>query len=274
MKTCRSLLLSLLLCAFSAQAQAQDPAHAGKYPADYAAAPRFKALVCYTHDAEPAHVEFSLRGVEFFKRLNYGDGFVLDVTTDLSQYPFEKLREYNIVVMLDGSPSTPAQRDAFERYMENGGGWMGFHVAAYNDRNTGWPWFVDFLGGGVFYCNNWPPQPVKLSVDSPSHPVTRNLPRDFIAPESEWYQWTPSPRDNPDVEVLISLSPDNYPLGIKDVVKWGDWPVVWTNARYRMIYLNMGHNDAAFGDPTQDLLFVNAFRWVVSRDPQGDPFKN
>jgi type 1 glutamine amidotransferase len=40
-----------------------------------------------------------------------------------------------------------------------------------------------------------------------------------------------------------------------------------------MIYLNMGHNAAAFGDATQDLLFVNAFRWVVSRDPRGDPFR-
>jgi hypothetical protein len=48
--------------------------------------------------------------------------------------------------------------------MENGGGWVGFHVAAYNDKNTNWPWFVDFLGGGVFYCNNWPPQPVLVKL--------------------------------------------------------------------------------------------------------------
>jgi hypothetical protein len=33
------------------------------------------------------------------------------------------------------------------------------------------------------------------------------------------------------------------------------------------------HNEAACGDPTQDLLFVNAFRWIVSRDPNGDPFQ-
>ena len=267
--------IPILLALFvgSANAHAQNPETAGEYPANYAGAPRFKALVYYTHNAEQAHVEFALRGVEFFKRLNYGDGFVLDVTTDMSQYPYETLKDYNIVVMLNGHPSGKEQREAFEKYMENGGGWMGFHSAAYNDRNTGWPWFVDFLGGGVFYCNNWPAQPVKLDVEGHDHSITKNLPSTFIAPESEWYQWTPSPRENPDVEVLLSMSPDNYPLGIKDVVKWGDWPVVWTNTRYRMIYLNMGHNDAAFGDATQDLLFVNAFRWVVSRDPKGDPFQ-
>ena len=52
----------------------------------------------------------------------------------------------------------------------------------------------------------------------------------------------------------------------------GDWPVVWTNKNYRMIYLNMGHGDEEYIDATQNLLFVNAFRWVVSQDPDGDPF--
>ena len=39
-----------------------------------------------------------------------------------------------------------------------------------------------------------------------------------------------------------------------------------------MIYLNMGHGDLEFTDATQNLLFVNALRWVVSRSPKGDPF--
>jgi hypothetical protein len=46
---------------------------------------------------------------------------------------------------------------AFEKFINNGGAWLGFHVSAYNDKDTKWPWFVDFLGGGVFYNNNWPP---------------------------------------------------------------------------------------------------------------------
>jgi type 1 glutamine amidotransferase len=244
------------------------------YPADYARAPRFKALVYYTTQAEKAHVDFAEQGVEFFRRLNYGEGFILEVTTDLADYPYEKLKEYDIVVMLNASPSLPDEREAFRQYMENGGGWMGFHAAAYNDKRTNWPWFVDFLCGGVFYCNNWPPQPVKLVLDNASHPITQNLPPAFIAPESEWYQWKPSPRGNKDVEVLLSLSEDNYPLGIKDVVNFGDFPVVWTNKKYRMIYLNMGHGDDEFTDATQKLLFVNAFRWTLSTNEKGNPFQS
>lgn len=262
-------LLILLFTACTLLTYAQVPEG---YPANYAKAPRFKALIYYTQHAEEAHVQFAEQATTFFKKLNYGDGFVLDITTDFSKYPYEKLKEYNVIIMLNTSPNTKAERDAFEQYMENGGGWVGFHAAAYNDKNTYWPWFVKFLGGGVFYCNNWPPQPVLVEVDNEEHPVTKNLPASFVAPASEWYQWTPSPRQNKDVEVLLSLSPKNYPLGIKDVVNFGDFPIVWSNKNYRMIYLNMGHGDEEFIDGTQNLLLVNAFRWVVSKDKSGNPF--
>ena len=262
-------LLILLFTACTLLTYAQVPEG---YPANYAKAPRFKALIYYTQHAEEAHVQFAEQATTFFKKLNYGDGFVLDITTDFSKYPYEKLKEYNVIIMLNTSPNTKAERDAFEQYMENGGGWVGFHAAAYNDKNTHWPWFVKFLGGGVFYCNNWPPQPVLVEIDNEEHPVTKDLPASFVAPASEWYQWTPSPRQNKDVEVLLSLSPKNYPLGIKDVVNFGDFPIVWSNKNYRMIYLNMGHGDEEFIDGTQNLLLVNAFRWVVSKDKNGDPF--
>ena len=262
-------LLILLFTACTLLTYAQVPEG---YPANYAKAPRFKALIYYTQHAEEAHVQFAEQATTFFKKLNYGDGFVLDITTDFSKYPYEKLKEYNVIIMLNTSPNTKAERDAFEQYMENGGGWVGFHAAAYNDKNTHCPWFVKFLGGGVFYCNNWPPQPVLVEIDNEEHPVTKNLPASFVAPASEWYQWTPSPRQNKDVEVLLSLSPKNYPLGIKDVVNFGDFPIVWSNKNYRMIYLNMGHGDEEFIDGTQNLLLVNAFRWVVSKDKSGNPF--
>jgi uncharacterized protein len=40
-----------------------------------------------------------------------------------------------------------------------------------------------------------------------------------------------------------------------------------------MSYLNKGHGDKEFTDATQKLLFINAFRWVLSQSPKGDPFK-
>ncbi len=243
-----------------------------EYPANYARAPRFRALLHYEPGAEEAHVQFDKQAINFFHKLTYGEGWLMDVTTSLADYPYEKLKDYSIIISLNASPGGKAQREAFEQYMENGGGWIGFHASAYNDRNTHWPWLNEFLGCGMFYCNNWPPQPALVECDTQEHPVTGSLPQSFVVPASEFYQWQPSPRMNPDVEVLLSISPKMYPFGLKDVVKFGDFPVVWTNKKYRMVYLNMGHGDEGFIDATQNLLFVNAFRWVVSRDPKGNPF--
>lgn len=243
------------------------------YAANYASQPRFRALLHYEPGAEEAHVQFDKQAIDFFHKLTYGEGWLMDVTTSLADYPYEKLKDYNIIISLNAMPGGKEQREAFQKYMENGGGWMGFHASAYNDRNTNWPWFNEFLGCGMFYCNNWPPQPALVECDVQEHPVTISLPQTFVAPASEFYQWQPSPRKNPNVEVLLSISPKMYPFGLKDVVRWGDFPIVWTNTKYRMIYLNMGHGDEAFIDATQNLLFVNAFRWIVSKAPSGDPFK-
>lgn len=253
----KRLILFVIISIVTCFAKAQE------YPADYAQAPRFKVLFYYSEQVEEAHQQFAKQAIDFFWKLSWGEGYLYEVTTDLSKYSDEQLKEFDLQVWLNNSPGSEPERRAFERYMENGGGWVGFHAAAYNDKNTNWPWFVDFLGGGVFYCNNWPPQPVLVDIDTNDHAVTKNLPQHYVMPSSEWYQWNPSPRDNKDVEVLLSISPKNYPLGIKDIVRWGDFPVVWTNTKYRMIYLNCGHGDEMFGDATQNLLYVNAFRWIA-----------
>lgn len=259
----------LLLPVFNAGAQS---ASVEAYPANYAKEPRFKALICYDPSAEPDHVRFDRDAIEFFHKLSYGEGFTYDVAESLDDYPYEKLKDYNILIMLNAIPSE-RRRDDFRKYMENGGGWLGFHASAFNNEQTGWPWFNEFLGCGPFLCNNWPPQPAQVQCDVTDSPVTGTLPEKFVAPASEFYQWNPSPRKDKDVEVLLSISPANYPFGIKDVVLGGDFPIVWTNKRYRMIYLNMGHGDQGFIDATQNLLFTNAFRWVVSQASTGNPFE-
>jgi uncharacterized protein len=235
--------------------------------------PRFRALAFYSEDVESAHVEFAHDAIRFFRDLTIGDGFVFDVTTEMNDLMRKDLDDYSVILMLNDIPRTPEQRAAFRDYMERGGGWFGFHVAAYNDQTTNWPWFLEFLGGGVFWRNNWPPMPAKLIVNNALHEVTWALPKTFIAPANEWYQWKPSPRQNPDIEVLLSLSEDNYPFGLKDIIPGGDCPVVWTNKNYRMIYMNMGHGNRIFSDPTQNQLILSGFRWLVASDQKGNVFE-
>jgi type 1 glutamine amidotransferase len=235
--------------------------------------PRFKVLAFYSTTVEKAHVDFANDAIKFFRELTVGNGFVFDTTSNMEDLNDTKIKAYQLLMMINDFPHDNLQREAFRKYMENGGGWLGFHVAAYNDHTTNWPWFVNFLGGAVFYNNNWPPLPAKLIIDDTTHPITKGLPKTFIAPINEWYQWKPSPRENKKVKVLVTLSPDNYPMGIKVIIAEGDIPVVWTNTDYRMIYLNMGHGPHIFTDATQNKLIIAAFRWVIATDKKGNVFE-
>jgi uncharacterized protein len=223
---------------------------------------RFKALAFYSATTEPDHVQFAEDAIKFLAACAAKDHFTFEATTKWEDLNDERLKNYQLVIWLNESPGKTEQRSAFQRYMQDGGAWLGFHAAAYNDKDTDWPWFVDFLGGAVFYTNSWPPLPAQLSVDDQSHPVTSGIAKSFESPANEWYIWNPNPRLNPDVRVLVTFSPSNYPIGFKDVLTAGDLPVVWSNTKYKMLYMNMGHGDKIFTSRTQNQLIDNAVNWL------------
>ncbi|MDP9082121.1 MAG: ThuA domain-containing protein [Bacteroidota bacterium] len=230
----------------------------------FAQAPKFRVLALYSTNVESDHVDFAMQAVKFYGKFAAEKGFAFDTTSHWDDLNDEKLKNYQVVVWLNEFPHNNQQRDAFEKFMANGGAWLGFHVSGYNDRYTKWTWFVNFLGA-TFYNNNWPPLPAKMIVDDNAHPVTKRMPKTYVAPICEWYGWKPNPRDNKDVKVLVTLSPENYPLGKKDIITSGDIPVVWTNTRYKMLYMNMGHGDKNFESDTQNMMFEDAIMWLGNR---------
>jgi hypothetical protein len=78
--------------------------------------------------------------------------------------------------------------------------------------------------------------------------------------------------------VLLSIDPSSFPLGTgpkpEEIWHSGDYPVAWTNTRYRMVYMNMGHNDidyegktnrelsSTFSSPAQDEFITRALLWL------------
>ncbi len=223
---------------------------------------RFKMLAFYSAKTEPDHVQFADGALRFLAACAANDGFTFESTTNWEQMNDTYLKAYQVVVWLDDAPATAEQRGAFERYMKNGGAWLGFHASGYNDKDTKGPWFVDFMGGAVFHINSWPPLPAKLVMDDRTHPIASGIPDSYESPANEWYVWKPSPRLDRNVRVLATFDPSNYPLGFKDVLTGGDLPAVWTNTKYKMIYMNMGHGDKIFTSPIQNKLIENAATWL------------
>ena len=125
----------------------------------------FHVVAFYSPTAEPDHVQFAEGALKYFSVLAAKSNFTFDSTTDWANLNAAYLKKYQLVIWLTDSPSNPEQRLAFQHYMEGGGAWLGFHCAGYNDKDTNWPWYVDFLGGAVFHINSWPPLPARLVVD-------------------------------------------------------------------------------------------------------------
>ena len=230
-------------------------------------APQPRVLLFFSLNVEADHALFATDALKFFAEVGDKNNLHVEATSIWSDMNDENLKQYQLVVWLNSLPPG-AQQQAFQRYMESGGAWLGFHVAAYNDRNSRWAWFKKFIGGAAFGVNNWPPLPAKLIVDDTESPVTRGIPKTFVSPTNEWYSWRPSPRLDKNVHVLLTLDPAQYPLGIKGLIaeKDPDVPVVWTNTNFKMLYMNMGHGDKVFTSPTQNQLFENGILWLLGKN--------
>jgi len=171
----KKLLVTLFLFAVNLFAAFSTPAQSAN--------PQFKVLAFYSTKTEADHVMFSDGALKYFADLAAKDNFIFDSTTNWDDLNDAALAKYQIVMWLNDEPSKPEQKRAFQNYIEHGGGWYGFHVSAYNDKDSNWPWFVNFLGGGVFAMNDWPPLPAKLIVDDKSHPVTAGVPQLLWRPQ-------------------------------------------------------------------------------------------
>ncbi|HZY82791.1 MAG TPA: SUMF1/EgtB/PvdO family nonheme iron enzyme [Cyclobacteriaceae bacterium] len=214
----------------------------------------FKVLAYVIHE----RTDFVKEAGVFFNDLADRNNFTFDVTKNLTD---SLLVNYQVVMFLGEGPFIKSERKAFERFMEKGGGWIGFHEAWQYEKGDSWPWFHGFFGTtGYLHCR--PALPARIIFDDNAHPVTQNLPQYISTPPNEWIQWQPSPRENKNIKVLASLDASNYPLGIKSILKGGDTPIVWTNTKYNMIYLGVGYDARSLSDRLQNQLIKDALMWV------------
>jgi uncharacterized protein len=247
------------------------------------AAPQFKVIAFYTGKNDLAHISFAHEANRWFPEMAAKYNFTHEATTNWNQLNAAFLSQYQVVLFLDTRPETPAQRAAFEDYMEHGGAWMGFHFAAFaltpSDVPQNWDWYHEkFLGSGEYWSNTWRPTSAILRVEDAQHPATRDLPMTFKSAPNEWYRWKNNLRANPDIKVLLSIDPSSFPLGTgpktNEIWHSGDYPVVWTNKKYKMIYMNMGHDDmdyehktnkqlsSTFESETQNQLIIDSLLWL------------
>jgi hypothetical protein len=265
------IIVSSFICFCFSGIQAQSPD------------PKFRVIAFFTARNDAAHISFVHEANQWFSKMAGKYDFIYDSTKDWNNLNTGFLSRYQVVLFLDTRPDSPTQREAFQKYMEHGGGWMGFHFSAFaltpSDFPQNWDWYHNsFLGAGSYVSNTWRPTSAVLRVEDRSHPATSHLPKTFHSAPNEWYRWTNDLRTNPDIRILLSIDSASFPLGtgpkLNEIWHSGYYPVVWTNIKYKMIYFNMGHNDIDYENKTnkelsstfqskiQNRLILNALLWL------------
>jgi uncharacterized protein len=243
----------------------------------------FHVVSFYTAKNDLAHISFVHEANKWFSDAAKKYHFSYDSTDNWNNLNEDFLKNYQVVLFFDTRPDSTPQREAFQKYMENGGAWMGFHFAGFaltpSAYPGNWDWYHnEFIGAGQYVSNTWRPVPAILKVENKKHPSVKGLPTTFKTAPSEWYRWERDLKSNPDISILLSVDPQSFPLGTgpkpHEIWHSGYYPIAWTNKKYKMIYTNMGHNDmdyegktnaqlsSTFSSPDENRFIINSILWL------------
>ena len=246
----RSLLVAALVAAvivpLAPAAADRGGGHHGKE--------RFKALI-FSKTAAFRHTECIPQGTVTIAEMGARHGFEVDATENAAEFTDANLAQYDVVIFLctTGDVLNAEQQAAFERYIQDGGGYAGIHSAS--DTEYDWPWYGGLVGA---YFRDHPGVPgvnqqfqvASMNVEDRHSAATKRLPRRWTR-EEEWYNFRTNPRDT--VHVLLSVDESTYdPRGYSvpgGSAPMGDHPISWCQ-RYdggRAFYTALGHKGEVLG---------------------------
>ncbi|WP_078855741.1 ThuA domain-containing protein [Streptomyces sp. NRRL F-5065] len=215
----------------------------------------FSKTAGFRHDSIP-------EGIAAIRELGATGGFAVDATEDAGAFTPGNLKKYDAVVFLSttGDVLGPAQQRAFERYIRDGGSYVGVHAAA----DTEYDW--EFYGGlaGAYFRSHPAVQSATVAVEDRAHPATSGLERAWNRTD-EWYDYRTNPRER--ARVLASLDESTYTGGTMGE----DHPIAWCQEYRggRSFYTGGGHTKESFAEPAFRSHLLGGIRWAIG-DAQAD----
>ncbi len=170
-------------------------------------------------------------------------GLQVDTTENAALFTEENLRKYKAVVFLNttGNILDAPHKEAFERYIQAGGGFAGIHAAT--DTEYEWPWYTKLVGAQF---NGHPSSPNvqegEAYVTDRRHPSMEGFP-DRWKIKDEFYDFK---NVNQQLKVLVKIDESTYKEG-----KMGDnHPMSWYHEYDggKAFYTNFGHTDETYDD--------------------------
>ena len=186
------------------------------------------------------------KGIEAIKKLASENNFEVTATEDAFFFNDSTLSTYKAVIFLSPTGNNlfnDIQKAAFQKFIRNGGGFVGIHAAT--DCNYEWEWYGKMVGG--YFTSHPKIQEAKINVLDHKHLSTKHLPEIWMHTD-EWYNFK---NFNKNVKVLMTVDEKSYQGG-----KMPDFhPIAWHHKfdGGKIFYTALGHTNEDFEDP----LFLN-----------------
>ncbi|WP_149242745.1 ThuA domain-containing protein [Dyadobacter sp. 32] len=183
-------------------------------------------------------------GKTAIQKLGSENGFSVDTTENAIVFTEKNLRRYSTVIFLNttGNVLDETQQEAFEHYIQAGGGYVGIHAAT--DTEYDWQWY-NRLAGAQFASHPGNPnvQEGNAFVVDDNHPSMAGFPKNWKI-KDEFYDFK---NFNKQVKVLVKIDEKTY----KDGKMGDDHPMSWYHEfdGGKAFYTNFGHENATFSNP-------------------------
>lgn len=208
--------------------------------------------------------ENAASSVEAVRKMGAEHGFIVDASEDPAVFTADNLNRYAAVVFANTNNfdfDTGAQREAFQKYIEAGGGFVGLHAATTSERQ--WPFFVSTIGGR--FLRHPVQQKFRVVVEDANHLATRNLPSSFEWEDECYFH----ENLNPNMHVLLNTDPSllNDPdMGkFPQSIAGGQVPLAWTITfqGHRAFYTALGHLKESYSNPLLVGHILGGILWVL-----------
>ncbi len=214
----------------------------------------------YVHD----NIDASVKAIQ---KMCSEKGIAVDVNDKPYVFTPDNLKQYKAIIFSNSNNEafdTQEQRDAFQKYIQNGGGFVGIHSACASERD--WPWFWANVGG--LFVRHPKFQKFDVKVIDKNHISTNFLP-DVWKWEDECYYLN---NLNPDIHVLLAVDlrtiEDEKTKEYPGDVFGNYFPLAWyhTFDGGHQFYTALGHKIEHYSDPLLVKHILGGILWAMGKE--------
>lgn len=211
----------------------------------------FSKTAGYRHEAIPT-------GITAIKKLAKEHNFKVKATENAAIFNNDSLKTYDAVIFLNttGTILDKNQKQAFKKFIQSGGGFVGIHAAT--DTEYDWEWYGKLVG--AYFISHPKTQKATIKITNSKHLTMKDLPNPWQHFD-EWYNFK---NISPNITVLATLDESSYTGG-----KNGSFhPIVWCQKfdGGKMFYTGLGHTKEAYANPYFLKHLLGGIQYVTTKD--------